>query len=254
MRTAAGRLLLATLDAGSFNTGDADVTYGPQPDAPPSSPHAGDHEFTTTSLVNWAVIDSGASQTYNANTTVADCLYIQSAGNGVAHTAGIYKTLVNLSVTVPFTVTAKIAGYANPMGAGVFTDVGLMLGEATPGSFMHGWLDMAEDNYFCIVGSKWTSPTVWSANIGSFLSGGSGSGSRSRTPGFVLMRPHWTRFVVNSSTNVDGYFSFDGLLYTKWLSAYNPGFTIGSVGIDMHVGTPPTEVDCAVAVDYIRFT
>lgn len=231
------------------------MTYGPQPDRPPDVPSAGDHEFTTA-LSGWAVIDSGASQTYDANSTIESCLYLQSSGNGVAHTSGIYKSLATLGISIPFTVTAKIAGYANPMGASVRTDVGLMLGVANPtaGAFIHGVMDIAEDSYFVLVGSKWTNPTTYGVQIGDFMNAGSGAGSRARTPGFALMQPHWLRYVVASSTNVTGYFSFDGLVYTKWLTAYNPGFTIGSVGIDMHVGTPPNEVDCAVAVDYIRFT
>lgn len=224
------------------------MNCGPRPDCPPSSPDANDEEFNSTSLTGWSVIDASATQSYDANTSVRGCLYIESGGNGVAHTAGIYKAWAPSAGDI---VTAKIAGYVNPGGAGVFTDVGLMLGEATPGKFIHGWLDKAEDEYFCIVGSKWTNPTTWSTNIGDFTPA---TGSISRALGFAYLRSHYTRFVYNSATDIDGYFSFDGLVYTPWLTAYNPGFTIGSVGIDMHVGTPPDEVQCAVAVDYIRFS
>lgn len=218
--------------------------FGPQPDRPPDAPHASDEEFDAA-LSGWTVIDSGASGwAYDVDTTVRSCLYIETPDVG-AHTPGLYKATPSL----PFRVTAKIAGYASALAPSTRADVGLFLGAATPGNFIHGCLDVAEDDYMCIVGSKWTSPTVWSVNIGDFLNGGSGAGSRSRAPAFSYMRPHWTRFDVHSSTNVDGYVSWDGLVFMQWLSAYNPGFTVGSVGIDIHTDGS----DAAVAIDSLRF-
>lgn len=225
------------------------MTYGPQPDKPPTSPTAYDLEMTSSSLTGATAIDASVTQSYDANTTIESCLYLETTDGG-SKTPGLYWTSMPAA---PFTVTACLASYANPTGPSVRADVGLMLGEATPGKFIHGWVDVAEDSYMTICGSKWTSPSTWSANIGDFLNSGSGAGSRARTPGLVLVRKHYSRFVVHSTTNVDGYFSFDGVLYTKWLTAYNPGFTIGSFGIDMHVGDAVNYADCAVAVDWIRF-
>lgn len=237
------RLMMAGFGSGAF---DVSCCYGPLPDSPPAVPNVNDEEFTGALSGSWHVIDSGTTQTYDAGSTITSCLYIESNSPG-AHTNGVYKAW---TPTAGAKVTAKIAGYANPLGAGVRTDVGLFLGEATPGKFIHGCLDVAEDDYMTICGSYWTSPTVWSNNIGDFLNAGSGAGSAWRSQGFGYLRPHWVRFVYNSSSSIDGYVSWDGLLFTKWLSAYNPGFTIGSVGIDMHVGTALNEV----AVDYLRFS
>lgn len=221
------------------------MTYGPQPDRPPTSPHASDDEFQDD-LSAWTVIEGGSPGgfAYDCNTTVEDSLYMEITNQG-NHTGGLYKACPSL----PFRVTAKIVAVSNPLGSSNRTDVGVMLGEATPGKFIHGCLDVAEDNYMTICGSKWNSPTSWNTNIGDFLSGGSGAGNAVRVSGWGYLRPHWTRFDVHSSTNIDGYVSWDGLLFTKWLSAYDPGFTVGSVGLDIHAGS----AECAVAIDYIRF-
>lgn len=224
------------------------MAYGPQPDRPPDVPTAYDLEFTSSDLSAATELDATATQTYDSNTTIPSCLYLQSAVGGKS--PGLYWTSMPAA---PFTVTACIASYANPTGASVRTDVGLMLGEATPGKFIHGVTDVAENSYMTICGSKWTNPSTWSNNIGDFLNAGSGSGSRARTSGFALLRRTYVRWVVHSTSNVDGYWSFDGILYTKWLSAYNPGFTIGSFGIDLHNGDATNYADNAVAVDWIRF-
>lgn len=241
--------MAAARGGGGFLIEEDDVPYGPHPDKPPTSPHASDDEFTTVSASTpsgWTIVEAGISGfDYDVNTSIESCLYMDITAQG-AHTPGFYKACPSL----PFRVTAKIAAYSNPLGTSNRTDVGLFIGEATPGKFIHGCLDVAEDNYMTICGSKWNSPTSWNSNIGDFLNSSSGAGNQVRVQGWGYLRPHWVRFDVHSSTNVDGYVSWDGLLFTKWLSAYNPGFTVGSVGLDIHAGDAS---ECAVAVDYIRF-
>jgi len=211
--------------------------YGSDPDAIPARPHPYDEEFDRPLGGQWTKIEAGSTFDTDVNDTVPSCLYIGNITGGT--TPGFYKP----APAIPFTVTAKIAALSWPLngtspGIG---DMGIMLGEATPGAFIHGCLDGAEVGFLCIVGSKWTNPTTWLTNIPA-----SGVNSPSRCAGFAYMRPHYVRFVVNSTTNVDGYFSWNGRVWIQWLTAYNPGFTIASVGVDPHVG--------AVAFDWLRFT
>lgn len=185
---------------------------------------AGDDEFNAA-LSGWSTLASSTG-TADANSTVPGALYMAPSGGFPAY--GIYKA----SPATPFTVTARITALVND--ASEYSDMGLMLGEATPGKFIHGCLDVAYLGSFNLLGSYWPDPTTWSNNIGD---GATVSGV-----------PHYTRFVVNSTTNVDGYYSTNGTSWYQWLTAHDPGFTIGSVGLDIH------GAGVSMTVDWIRFT
>lgn len=165
---------------------------------------------------------------YDVNTTSPGHLYMAGAVGG---SLGIYRSIP----TMPFTVTAFISD--NGLSNGSFSDVGVVLGEATPGQFIHGCWDVSGLGHFNVLGSYWPSPTVWSNNFSDFGNVGS------------TALAHYSRFTVHSTTNVDGYYSTDGSSWSQWLTAYNPGFTIGSVGLDMH-----SVAGTHAAFDWIRFT
>jgi hypothetical protein len=185
-------------------------------------------EFDAPVSPAWQALASSPG-TYDVNSTSPGHLYM--AGGSGTGAVGIYRSIP----AMPFTVTAFIS--SNGLNNGEFSDVGLLLGEATPGKFIHGCWDVSVLGHFNVLGSYWPSPTVWSNNFSDFGNVGS------------TALAHYTRFVVHSSTNVDGYYSTDGVSWSQWLTAYNPGFTIGSVGLDMHA---PAGRACAV--DWIRFT
>lgn len=183
-------------------------------------------DFTHPLGAEWGELYTGSS--YDVDTTVPDSIYMEGVvGSNLTYSTGVYKPVP----AMPFTVTALIENITNP--ASNYSDIGIMLGEATPGKFIHGCLDVAFIGQFNLYGSYWPNPTTWSNNIGD---------------GHLVSGPppvsHFSRFVVHSQTNVDGYYSTDvgldpddaGVTWYHWLSAYNPGFTIGSVGFDLHGG------------------
>lgn len=221
--------------------------FASHPDALPRSPSPWDLEFEGPNLAGGKVIDAGVAFTYDVGKTIPSMLYFASPGGG-AHTPGFYWP----TPPTPFTMIAKIGAITwtgrSGTGPGI-SDVGsVMLGENPPGAMLHGILDSADNGFLTPCCSKWSSPTVFVTNVGDspFVVGGTASGSGVRVAGFALARPHWVKYVVRSTTDLDCYFSFDGRAWTKLLTAYNPGFTIGAFGIDPHGG------DCAY--DYIRFT
>lgn len=226
----------AAIGAGGIVTGSLAVTFGRRllavssgsDSAPPVVPPF-DEEFNSPLGAEWHELASSTGS-WDVDDTVAGALYM--SGEAPAASVGIYRSIPD----IPFTVTAKITEVVND--ASDFSDCGVMLGEATPGSFIHGCWDVAFLGDFTIIGSRWSSPTVWVTNIGSH-----------QDPGNVAI-PHYSRFVVNSQDDVDGFFSADGESWVQWLNAYNPPFTIGSVGLDLHNLDSPT----SMTVDWLRFT
>lgn len=221
--------------------------YGPRPDRPPDTAHAKDDEFTGTSLASWTAITSG-TVSYDSNTSRESCLYASTGAAGASGSFILYKTIP----TIPFKVILKVAGYGHNMAVSQRTDVGLLLGASTPASgFIHGALDMAEDYKFILGGSYWSDATTFVTNIGDYSSGGTLSGRPWASTGHAMLRPHWVRFDVNSQSDVDGYWSSDGLDWTCWLTSYDPSFTIATVGIDSHCTSGQVTT---ASFDYIRFT
>lgn len=185
-----------------------------------------DFEFNAPLDSQWRLVDNGSAFVLDVNDTVAGNLYIEGPGVGI----------VRPCPAIPFTVTARISAVDND--ASTFSDCGVMLGEATPGAFIHGCLDVAILGHFTILGSLWASPYEWLQNIH----------DNPITLGGTPPVPHYSRFTVNTQNDVDGYYSTDGSTWSQWLNAYNPPFTIGSVGLDLHgTGT-------SFAVDWLRFT
>lgn len=192
----------------------------------------------------WTRIASAATSDYilDVDKTVRSCLYMKSVSVASGSTPGIMRP----SPPIPFTVTAKVAAIGFETQTMSFQDLGICLLEATPGKFIHGAFDVGFAGSIATCGSIWTSPTVWSNNIGDT---GFTPGSALDVAGYAMMTPHYTRFVVNSPTSVDGYTSRDGKTWIRWLTAYNPGFTIGNIGIDYHA-----PVGAQVAFDWFRVT
>lgn len=215
----ARRLLMGSQGGGSFIV--------PPPDPAPELESGPNFEFETALDDQWTLVDFGSGTAgYSVNDAVPGALRIDGPGMGI----------VRPIPTIPFTVTAYISDVDND--ASSYSDCGIMLGEATPGKFIHGCWDVAYIGQFTILGSYWSSTTVWVQNIHTGAAAGAGTSPL----------PHYSRFVVNSQDDVDGYYSLDGTNWTQWLNGYNPPFTIGSVGLDLHgTGTGFT-------VDWLRFT
>jgi hypothetical protein len=113
-----------------------------------------------------------------------------------------------------------------------------MVGEATPGKMVtigrEGFITTAAP---MLIVDNWTSPTVY---------GSTQTNRNDQWPG-----AQYLRFVVASTTSVAPWVSYDGFTWTIWTAAYNPGFTIGSVGLVG--GAPASGVDSECYFDWIRF-
>lgn len=145
------------------------------------TPETLDEEFNHPLGSQWAVL-AGAEGHFDVDDTVPGALFM---GGPEPASYGIYKPIP----PIPFTVTAKITEVVND--ASGFSDMGIMLGEATPGAFIHGCWDVPFLGQFWLKGSYWSDPDTWEHNIqsGNFNMGGTAI-------------PHYSRFVVNSQDDI----------------------------------------------------
>jgi hypothetical protein len=213
------------LDRASRASGDELVVPGlaASADAQPARSSAWDEEFDGGRGA-WKVLQ-GSGHSFNG--TAPSHLVMQSASSA-------YRTGVPAA---PFTVTARCSDVAFDNIVTTNGNATLGLGEVDPstGGMFGLELDVANLGNTSLYGARW-SALAYLGNIGTLF----------EYPGHAMAYPHFQRLVVNSSTSVDGYFSFDGIRWIQELSAYNPGFTIGSIVLLSYA--------CKTAWDWVRFT
>lgn len=186
-----------------------------------------EYDFETSSLAGWTA--RGAPDVVNADTTAPGCYYVKH-NTSTTQLFGHYRA----SPSMPFTLIAKVMD-----GVIYNTNISwtgaVFVGEATPGklafcSYRHatGWKPGA---------SYWSSPT---------------SGAAADAPGTVLVTevsfPHYLALVVNSSTDIAAYLSKNGRVWDRRASAWNPGFTVGAIG----VGAVCEGYKAITAIDFLR--
>lgn len=183
-----------------------------------------DDEFDSAGLTGWTLLNTPT--TSNSNTAALSCAYLKSAATTGDNWRGIYKA----NPTIPFTVTCKVNDRQCGGGA---NGAGLFIGLAVPGNMsilaFNGNNDIGLFQY--------TTPSNFSSTVAS-------NGNYRSTCGYL-------KFVVNNATSVDAYFSQHGLSFTK-LTNFNPGFTIGSVGLCVQSNDSSNPGDGYF--DWIRFS
>lgn len=199
-------------------------------DTEPGSPDAADDEFNTTDasdpLTGWTTM--GTPTVHNIDSTVVGHYYVRKAATASIAWTGIYKAR-----SPAFTVTCKLTDARVNVN---WNSACLFIGEATPGK-----IEYIGARSLAIRVDSFTTPTGSGASVAT---------GPALSPGAM---PLYLRIVVTSSTSVAYYYSMGGgLIWTPVLTARNPGFTVGSVGliVEPENGTH----DAEAAFDWIRFT
>jgi hypothetical protein len=172
--------------------------------------------YAGTATTGWTAFGSGGLTTFDADTTVPGALYLRKASTGGNNDYGVSRAISSL----PRTITAKLKAvdaYQNYHGAGI------MVGDSTPSAHTTWGIthDTASVAGRLLQRYAWTSPTSAGA-----ATGYPGSSS----PGLTPSIPLWLRLVVNSSTDIEYWASWDGYLYFRFAAAINPGFTVATFG------------------------
>lgn len=144
---------------------------------------------------------------------------------------GIYKACP----TIPFTFTAKLSGY---QFTNSYQTPSILIGEASPGK-LETW-GIQYTGSVLLQRNAWTDRTTRGSNT-----------NDTSHAEIDSLAPFYLRIVVNSSTNVDFGLSGNGFFYRYAITAYNPGFTVGSVGIGVMAFNA---VPCEAVWDWVRFT
>lgn len=193
---------------------------------------ASDDEFDTTDtsdpMTGWTTM--GSPTAHDINNTIKSHYYLSINANAGTSFCGIYK-----AKSSPFTVTTRFSDYIN---SGNYNTASLFVAEASPGKM---WTISVQ--YSTTAGQirteSWTGPTSGSANVVS-------------ATGVVANPPMYFKIIVNSTTNVDFLYSFNGLIYTPLSVAVNPGFTVGSAGIAAQPIS--ASIVMKLAADWVRFS
>lgn len=162
-------------------------------------------EFDTTSLSGLTAM--GTPDTEAAQSIIPSHLVYEDNASGVAW-CGRY-----VAKSAPFTGIIKVTD-ANMIAQ--INSAAVFVGQATPGIF-------EEVGYHSLGGGvriahhRYTNPTTF-------------EGTETLGP-IGLMIPLWFAARVNSTTDVDFLYSYNGYLWTKLVDSRNPSITVGSVGV-----------------------
>lgn len=214
-------LRASVLEASTDTPADFDIS---------PNPTSYDDEFKVTNsgspIGTWTTL--GAPTSHNTNSTVKSHYYVKrNSAGGNPSWSGIYKAIPSF----PFTVTAKLSDQNSVSNYG---SVGLFVGESTPGKLevlLHGY-----DGGLNATGVfQYSNPTTYSSTVSSSAVRGG--------------PPIYLRCIVTSSTDITWQYSVNGSLWRTIVSARNPSFTIGSVGL----AASGNSADSEGVFDWIRF-
>lgn len=165
-------------------------------------------------------------------TTISDHFYLQETTMGGGNTVGVYRAVGG---SFPRAYTIKIndgymhANFHNPQ---------LWVAEASPGKIV-AWGSVRDGDAKYFQRQLWTNATTISTQTN--FPGSTGT--------HALGYPMWLRLVVNSSTDIEGWHSYNGYIYYRFFSAYNPSFTVGSFGFGISAFAG---IEMKMAVDWIH--
>jgi hypothetical protein len=187
--------------------------------------------YNGTSTSGWTSL--GSPDTFNADSTIAGHFYLQETTMGTGNTLGVYRAVGG---SFPRTYTMKLSDsyfHAN------FHSPQIWIAEASPGKLVT-WGAVHDGVNAYLQRSLWTNNTTVSTQTN--LPG---------TQDAWMVPPMWLRLVVNSSTDIEGWHSFNGYIYYREFSAYNPSMTVGAFGFGMSAFAT---IEMKMAVDWIHET
>lgn len=168
-----------------------------------------DSTDTTDPITGWTTI--GTPTTLDTNSTAKSHLYIKKNGGPTSmEMHGIYK-----AASPAFTVVTKLSAHVLTAD---FGRAGLFISTSSPGACVTLDMNYASGNGVVDVVAG-SSPTNFTTIVGTVT-----------LNALARLLPMWFKIVAASSSNVTFQYSGNGLLWYTLASAYNPGFTIGSVG------------------------
>lgn len=144
--------------------------------------------------------------------------------------------------TPPFTMTARCTFLQYDNIYTTFANASLGLAEASPSAppgpqmYVLQW-DIAFLGEIGVIDGYWEQYVDTPTHLGPYVK---------LSDDLTHQIPHWQRMVVNSFTDIDTYYSTDGLNWTLYDSGTNPGFTPGAVVLLSYA--------CTTRWDWIRFT
>lgn len=207
------RVTVGDLVAGPAESGKIVIpTAVGDPRRRPASPSSSDVEWSTFS--GWSNLGTPSADI----TTVPGHLYMANGAPGTFQVHGIWKTLTDLGLSMPFTVTVELADalfsanfqqYAVMLVEGTGTGKLMLLGPTYQSTNGPGSIPEA-------IYANWTNRTTRSTVV-------------EVSP--VSPPIQFLRVKVNSSSSVDFYVSRFGKSYRSIGTAINPGFTIAGLGL-----------------------
>lgn len=192
----------------------------------PDKKAAGGDDDEFDALSGWTTL--GSLDTSNV-TDYASLYHIKKNSSGT-QVDGIYK-----AKSGAFTMTAKMNDYLFKQN---YQTPGIMIGEASPGKLVT-WGPQYSLNGLEL--NPWTNRTTRGTQQ-DFSYAPFGSNNAGTL---------YLQIVAHSDSDVDFNVSLTGYFFNMLKSAYNPGFTIGSVGICV-IGF--AAVPCEALFDWVRFT
>lgn len=186
-----------------------------------------DDEFDVTDtsdpMTGWTTL--GVPSAHDINSTRKSHYYVASSVAASALT-GIYKACP----AMPFTVTCKVSDFV--MTTNSSYRAGLLIAEANANTGK--LVTCGISNQGVVINTVWTNRTTFSSNPSSMST----------------YNVNYYRLVVASSTVVTGYFSIGGVIWSPIGAAFNPGFTVASVGLCIN----PLSILTEGLFDWIRFS
>lgn len=199
---------------------------------PPASPNVKDDEFDGTSSVTWTDTPTApATKLINDADAPGCAIFVSTASTQAIQ--GIHQPVPG---AYPYTITTRVADHA---GFQNYALEGLFIAPASPTGASNVML-------WCWAYNGGTRFDRWSGTLaGSFFN---------ETVRVVAGRdaPMFFRMVVNSATSVDLLYSSNGRVWITFVSAYNPGFTPGVMGIAVSSGN--NAIVTSGVFDFFRVT
>lgn len=233
----------ASVGTGPVSTGNNAVTI-PRLQSDPDQLTAGRDEFNDNAAgtpTGWTDISSGAPDSINTNGFYS-MLFMQLNGGGGGGTRlkGIYRNLTS----VPCTITMKL----QDASLAVISDQGCagvaIIAAGSTGNF-EGICANSE--------SVTTIANSYRVFVKNYNNRTSGTGNQFSSTATMSARPPvYFRIIVNSQTDVDYQYSYDGKAWNEVVTARNPGFTIAAVAIYGNAGNSSQNVQ--MYVDWIEVT
>lgn len=225
--TAASSLNFVGSGVSATNSGnDVTVTISGGSSSDPTIPSGGTL-YDGSSTSGWTTF--GSPDTFDVS-TISGAFYLQETTFGTNNLIGVYRS----TSSFPRTYTMKILDgfmHAN------FHGICMLFGEAAPGKFW-SWGAVRDGGNVYSQRYAWTTASSSGASV-----------NYTATQDMQAVPPKWYRIVVNSSTDVELWHSYNGYIYYRHAAAQNPAFTIGVFGFGFYTFAA---IEHKMAIDWIH--